>query len=161
VTAPAPLLQFRVAGTPTTRGSYAAVIRGSKPVLVESSNTNTRRWMAAVTAAAKVAMFEAGHPARLGGPLRVVLLVALPRPAAQKYPRPWHRNSGDVDKPARAALDAITNAGVWADDGLVMDLRIVKDYPGTKVAQTTPGIIVRIWHDTDDGLPTGQLELHP
>jgi hypothetical protein len=89
----------------------------------------------------------------------VLFLFALERPADPKYPRPTHRNAGDWDKLARAVGDDLKDAGVIADDGLITDGRVVKDYPGPRVLQTTPGALVRIWHDTDDGLPDGQLEL--
>ena len=63
-------------------------------------------------------------------------------------------------KLARAVMDALTDAGVWTDDARVTDLRVVKDYPGEPVAQSTPGVLVRVWR-ADQSAPevTGQVLL--
>lgn len=55
-------------------------------------------------------------------------------------PRPIQRF--DIDKLARAVLDALTSAGVWTDDDQVVDLHPTKHYaePGA----TSPGCSITI-----------------
>ena len=152
----APILQFRVAGLPRTQGSKRPGLTRHKdpalrrPILREQNSEAHAKWRNLVETAAKRAVADAGQAAPLAGPLRVVLLFALYRGRKPKYARPIGKNSGDVSKLARAVEDACTVAGVWVDDCLITDERIIKDYPGERVAQTSPGVIIRIWRVVAD-----------
>lgn len=154
----APLLQFRVAGLPVPQGSKIPQMSRHKdpnkrvPMLREDS-PKLKAWRDKVKHAARIALMEAGYPPPLEGPIRVVMLFALHKPAHGKYSRPIGKNHGDWEKLARAVDDACTEAKVWGDDAQVTDGRAVKDYPGPRVAQTSPGVIVRIWRADDDPLP--------
>ena len=140
----APVLQFRVAGLPVTQGSKRAVLRGKRAGLIDANDAKLRPWREAVRAVAADAW--GNHPP-IAGPVRVLVLFALHKPAsAPKSRRSWPMGarSGDVDKLARAVLDAITDAGVWRDDAQVVRLEVIKDYP-EHVEQMSPGAIVRLW----------------
>lgn len=165
MTGPTPALQFRVAGLPITQGSKTAFMTRHKDpaarraIMRDQNHDRVKPWREAVRSDA-VAAFPAGW-VPLDGPIRVVLLFALPRPAKPKYPWPIGANSGDVDKLTRAVFDALTDAGVWADDSRVVDERVIKDYPGERVAQNSPGVLIRIWRADDAAPPpsTGQIPL--
>ena len=154
----APALQFRVAGTPSTQGSkrgFAFTPKGggkTRAVVVDNNPKTLKPWRDAVRSTATEAW---GERPPIYGPVRVLILFALKKPgAAPKWRRIWPigARSGDVDKLARAVLDALTDAGVWRDDSQVVRLEVVKDYP-EHVDQLTPGAIVRLW-TVEDRPPT-------
>lgn len=159
----APELQFRVSGTPSTQGSKTGfVVKGKatgkyRAVIVDKNPKALKPWREAVRSDAVAAAGEGWVP--IGGPVRLALLFAMPKPVKPQHRWPIGANSGDVDKLARAVLDALTDAGVWADDARVVDLRVVKDYPGEAVAQTTPGVLVRVWRADQVEPEIGQLVL--
>ena len=41
----------------------------------------------------------------------------------------------------------------WRDDAQVVDLHVVKDYPGPAVAQTVPGVLITVHRVTDPAAP--------
>jgi Holliday junction resolvase RusA-like endonuclease len=47
----------------------------------------------------------------------------------------------DLDKLTRAVLDGLTRAGVWADDGQVVELRATKCYDDDH----PPGVDLWVW----------------
>lgn len=107
--------------------------------MVESGGDRLRLWRHAINDAARHARGIGGEPAV--GPVGVELHFRMRRPAsAPKRRRTWPvgARSGDVDKLARAALDAVTGVLV-IDDAQVVDLRVTKDWadaagPGVQVA---------------------------
>lgn len=74
----------------------------------------------------------------LAGPVGVTLRFLMPRPKAHYSARGGLKPSApdlvtkspDLDKMCRAVNDALTDAGVWADDGQVASLRATKQYVG-------------------------------
>jgi crossover junction endodeoxyribonuclease RusA len=154
-----PALQFRVVGLPVTQGSKRAVLRGARAGLIDANDAKLRPWREAVRAVATDAW---GNRPPVAGPVRVVVLFALHKPAsAPKTRRTWPMGarSGDVDKLARAVLDAMTDAGIWRDDAQVVRLEVVKDYP-EHLDQMSPGAIVRLWGvDESTPPPSGQIPL--
>ena len=154
-----PVLQFRVAGLPSTQGSKTGFVVTSKAtgkaraVVVDKNPKTLKPWREAVRSTAVEALPAGWVP--LDGPVRISLVFALPKPAKPSRRWPIGANSGDVDKLARAVLDALSDASVWSDDARVTDLRAVKDYPGEQVAQSTPGVLVRVWRA--DQTETGQV----
>ncbi|MBE7193762.1 MAG: RusA family crossover junction endodeoxyribonuclease [Gordonia polyisoprenivorans] len=106
-----------VPGKPAPQGSKRHVGRG---VLVESSK-EVGPWRE------RIALAAHSHARGLtAGPATVRLEFVMPRPqSAPKRSTPPATKRPDVDKLARACLDAIT--GVWiADDSHVVDLRATK-----------------------------------
>jgi crossover junction endodeoxyribonuclease RusA len=122
-----------VAGLPVTQGSKRAYVVNGRPVLAEQAGSQLKAWRYAMAMAAG----DTHHGPLLEGPVAVTLTFGLLKPAsAPKRRRTWPiaARSGDVDKLARAALDALTGV-VFADDAQVVELRVSKDYglPGVEV----------------------------
>lgn len=140
-----PGVRFRVAGRPMTQGSKTGIVVKGRAVLVETNRAALKPWREAVRSTALEHLGDTWQP--YPGPVHVRLLFALPKPAsAPKTRRTWPvgARSGDVDKLARACLDACTDAGVWRDDAQVVDLHVTKDYPGEHAGQLTPGVLVHV-----------------
>lgn len=68
--------------------------------------------------------FPTGPIMVLKGPLAVTLEVVCKRPQKLTSSIPV----GDVDNYAKAALDAVNDAGLWDDDKQVVSLRVSKRY---------------------------------
>ena len=124
-------LTFTAIGRARPQGSKRHVGRG---ILIEAANL--KPWRDTVTAAA-IGALDGADP--IEGPVSVGIAVAIARPAghygsgrnAQRLKpsaptSPTGRNTGDVDKLARAILDACTVARVWLDDSQVDELRVTK-----------------------------------
>jgi Holliday junction resolvase RusA-like endonuclease len=165
-----PWLSIRVHGSPAAQGSKRAVIHRStgRPVVIEQSK-KVKPWRADVRAAAEQACAAAG-PDRfpLAGPVAVDITFTLPKPAsAPKRRRTWPAVRPDLDKLVRSTLDALKSAGVYGDDGQVVQLGARKAYPGEHVqALTVPGAVIYLYTvrgdqpppSTTDGQPALNLE---
>ena len=96
--------------------------------------------------------------APLDGPLsvRMVFTVAKPK-SAPKRRRTWPATMPDLSKLARSTEDALTSAGIWADDARVVEYtRLAKVFPGEDPeALDVPGVRIEVAVLIDD--PT-QLE---
>jgi Holliday junction resolvase RusA-like endonuclease len=107
-----------------------AIPQGSKTVFngraVDANAKKLKPWRSEITLAAKRAAELAGITFEREESVIVYIVVFLPRPKTSKRTDP--NVKPDVDKLARAILDGISDAGVWADDCQVIDLRIVKGY---------------------------------
>lgn len=120
-----------VHGTPAPQGSKTRMPNGA---MVESSK-KVGPWRADVKAAA-----EATGSSMLLKPVAVDILFYLGRPASHYRTgkdtshlltgtAPAHpKGKPDVDKLARAVLDGLKAAGMYADDAQVIDLRAIKQY---------------------------------
>lgn len=139
--------EFFVAGLPVTQGSKSAiVVKGATPraVVVEGKTKKGRdsfhAWRVAV---AQEARHVADHVTT--DPVIVALEFTMLRPKSHPKSRrtwPTGARSGDVDKLARAVLDAITGV-IVADDSQVVGLSVTKRY-GTR-----PGLHVSTWSEVD------------
>lgn len=162
------VLSVHVAGTPKPQGSKRAFVvpakgdRKARAVVVDTDKGRgpQKDWRGSVTVAVQRELQASEDLAPDGwqplvGPLAVRLVFALPRPAsAPKTRRVWPSGRvGDVDKLARSVLDSMTDAGVWRDDAQVVDLHVVKDYPGPAVAQTVPGVLITVHRVADPAAP--------
>lgn len=130
-------IAIRVIGTPIPQGSKVANHFGHG--VRDANDAKLRPWRKHVTAQA-VDQFRYLQP--YTGPVRIWIRFTFTRPpshfgtgrnahrlrtTAPHYPGP---RCGDVDKLARAILDALTDAEVWGDDTQVVDLRARKFYAG-------------------------------
>jgi crossover junction endodeoxyribonuclease RusA len=132
-------LAFFVPGVPVAQGSKRHVGRG---VMVESSK-HLQPWRDSVISAA----LRVGENVRFHGPVEVKLDFTFPRPAnhygtgrnagiLKKTSPEFKQSAPDIDKLARAVLDALVQAGLLQDDALVVLLHAEKRYsdrPGARV----------------------------
>lgn len=129
-------LEFDVDGIPTPQGSKRAFVRNGRANLVEVAGASLKAWRQDVTVAASAAIRHHDW-VPLEEPLEVHVGFRLPRPKSRPDDD-WHATRPDVDKLARAVLDALTVAEVWRDDCYVADLRVFKRYadarPGASIA---------------------------
>lgn len=123
-----PAFIFSVHGMPITQGSKRAIpLKNGRIALVEQTGDRLKDWRHAINDEGRRAR---GDKPMLVGPVHVTIEFALPKPnAAPKKKRTWPigKRSGDLDKLARAALDALTNV-LFADDAQVVELYVRKDY---------------------------------
>lgn len=116
-------IEFWVPGVADTKGSYDTGRQGQIliPEAVKVRAEQIRR-------AAKKAMDETGWRTVDGrGAVEVEHCIWLPAPVGEPDTAvaTWPR-AGDADKIARLLWDALTKAGIWADDVQVVDARIRK-----------------------------------
>ena len=121
------MISITALGTPVPQGQISHSATGN------AYSTNAKRlkpWRAAI---AKAIISQAPDVATLDGPLAVALTIYLRRP--KKHYRtgklahvlrddapawPTSHQLGDIDKHQRAIFDALTEAGLIADDSLVV-----------------------------------------
>jgi Holliday junction resolvase RusA-like endonuclease len=126
-------LFVRVAGIPIPQGSMRGFVRGGRAILT-SDNPRLRFWRRDVT----IALAEARAGVCFTGPIRLIVTFALPRPTGHfgrrgLLPSAPARPIGardDLDKFVRAIGDSATDAGVWQDDGQVVELHADKRWAG-------------------------------
>ena len=140
------ILAIRVPGIPVPQGSMRGFVRGGK-VALTGDNPALRSWRRDVTDA-----FLAAGKITTAGPLWVVLEFAVLRPRGHfgtgrnaLNVRPtapgWPATRPDIDKLARAILDAGTVAGIWLDDGQVVVLEARKIFA---TSGHPPGVFIRV-----------------
>ncbi len=127
-------LQVTIEGPAPTQGSHRAYVRGARAVVVHDSAGLVPWRQRAVTLMRQVA------PRRpLAGPVAVEIIVYQRRPVAHYRGRQPERGlradaqrlpptGRDLDKTARACLDAATDAGWWTDDRQVASLLVERFY---------------------------------
>lgn len=136
----APLLEISVAGVPQPQGSKR-VFNG---VLVEGNDRTLRPWRGNIAGEARAAMGELTTTAE---PVFVMLGFLFARPRSHygtgrnasilKASAPAYKSTKpDVDKLARAVLDALTGI-VFVDDSQVASLTAWKDFG-------PPGVSIRV-----------------
>lgn len=150
------ICQFDVFGMPAPQGSkkFVGTNKAGRGALVESSK-KVRPWRQDVKAAAVMAretLWLAAavgtDPCPLDGPLWVSMVFTMPKPAsAPKRRQTWPDKKPDLSKLARSTEDAISDAGLWADDARVVEYaRLAKVFPGEDPdALPVPGVRVRVW----------------
>lgn len=144
VLTPPALLDITVYGDPAPQGSKRYLGVGSQGrVRMAESSKRVEPWRADIRAAIErkwQPVKDAGGRLPYGGPVTVHLEFYLLRPAGHwgtgrnshllRPGAPSHpHGKPDVDKLARAVLDAIGSTGlVWADDAQVVQLSAIKIY---------------------------------
>jgi Holliday junction resolvase RusA-like endonuclease len=117
-----------VYGTPIPQGSTKAFMRpGMKLPIVTADNVKTKPWRQAIVDASRE---QVAGQAPLDGPLSLRVVFYLPRPktAPKRVTEPAKKP--DTDKLLRAVMDALTAAGVWADDAQVVQVEARKVFAG-------------------------------
>ncbi len=141
------MITFVAHGVPAPKGSTKAFVRGGRAIVVNDCE-RTKPWQAVVMHAAIEAM--GGARLMATGPVAVGIEFRLPRPKSllkrDGTPRDERRAPAvkpDLDKLVRSILDAITDAGVWLDDGQVVSMFT------TKVYSSAPGVTVSVGRVTN------------
>lgn len=143
-------MMIKVYGQPATKGSMRCIgAHGGRGrhTLIPDNKPEHKVWHRKIMAAGKKAL-EKYEP--LTGPLAIDLTFTFDRPKSVKATsRPWPvtRSSGDVDKLARAVLDALDDAGLYDDDSQIVTATTAKCYtdtPGAVDRLDRPGVIIRI-----------------
>lgn len=125
-----PIVSVHVLGVPRPQGSLKVLPNGGVKY-----GDRVYEWRRLVTATVRHAL----DGERLGGPLVLHVVFELPRPAGHsgtgrnagqlRTSAPcWPTTAPDLDKLVRAIGDALTDAGVWADDAQVVEIRARKQY---------------------------------
>lgn len=117
-----------VPGTPAPQGSARAIVHKhtQRAVLIKDNNTRQKTWRGDVRDALTT---PGGQPlAYFPGPVAVELAFVMPRPKSTPKTRatPAAVKKPDLDKLVRAVFDAVTSAGVWADDSCAVDVHATK-----------------------------------
>ena len=149
-----PDLEIVAYGRPAPQGSKRHVGKG---VMVESSQ-HVKPWREDVRASALQAIQEArqtsGGPwVPLDGPLYLSMVFTVSKSAsAPKRRRTWPMRTPDLSKLCRSTEDALTTAGVWADDARVVEYaRLAKVFPlEDPDALDRPGVKIAIWLRTEE-----------
>lgn len=134
-----------VYGNPAPQGSkrFVGTARNGRGILVESS-AKVKPWRQDVKAAALEAR-NGSLP--LDGPLVARLVFTLPKPkSAPKRRQSWPDRKPDLSKLLRSTEDALTDAGVIADDARIVEFeRLAKVFPGEDPeALEVPGARIEI-----------------
>lgn len=137
-------LTFQVLGIPKGQPRVKAFKRGAHAGVYDPGTAD--EWKLYVRAGFIKAFAEINEPVvpPFSGPVAVTLNFYLPRPKAHfrangdlKPTAPiYHTGRPDLDNLVKAVLDALTNAGAWADDGIVALVSAGKGYgvqPGCEV----------------------------
>lgn len=139
------VIRIEVRGTPAPQGSKRFVgMAGGRGVMVESSK-KVKPWREDVRNAA-LAVRESMRLQVLDGPLNVHMAFTLPKPAsAPRTRRSYPCRKPDLSKLVRSTEDALTEAGIWADDARIVDLRCLKCFPlEHEYSMSSPGCIIVI-----------------
>lgn len=119
-------LRFQVFGRPAPQGSKTPTKYGG----FRESSKYLKPWRDAVALAAKQAMNEAQVFEPFSGPVSLNLTFFIERPAKSKW-GVYPAGTPDLSKLLRAVEDALTSAGVWADDALVVKAKVSKLWTGS------------------------------
>lgn len=134
-----------VYGHPAPQGSkkFVGLAKSGRGILVESSK-KVRPWRQDVKG---IALEVRAGAAPIDGPVRVRMIFTLPKPkSAPKRRRIWAMRLPDLSKLARSTEDALTEAGIWADDARVVEYeRLAKVFPNEDPeALESPGVRITI-----------------
>jgi Holliday junction resolvase RusA-like endonuclease len=141
-------MRIVVYGTPAPQGSKK-LVRNKHTNQTHTLETSPHLvpWRQDVKAAAEATLEAQGWPQPFQGAVVMRLVFTFTRPASVKrHKRPWPSVPPDLDKLARGVLDALTAAGVFRDDALVVEFtRLAKVYAGEDLeALDRPGVVIII-----------------
>jgi len=149
-------MRITVYGRPITQGSKTKTRWGMR----DANGDTLKPWRDNVRSAALTELLRIGMTTTAGFgtiPVIVDIRFSFARPAshygtgrnagvvkASAPPFPSSHSIGDLDKCARAILDALTDAGVFADDSQVVELDARKVWVGTDLALDRPGAVIDV-----------------
>lgn len=110
-------ITFFASGTPKAQPRVKAYVRGKRAGVYTPDTANEWKKIVGLSAKMGTQKFE--------GPISVTMDFFMPRPKTVKKGI-WHAQKPDIDNMAKAVLDALTDAGVLADDCIVVTLRLSK-----------------------------------
>lgn len=142
------MITIRVYGEAGPQGSkrFVGTSKAGRGIMIESS-AKVKPWREAV----KWAAMQSGARG-LDGPLWVSMVFTIKKPkSAPKRRRTWPATKPDLSKLARSTEDALTDAGIWADDARVVEyMRLAKVYPGEdRDALDRPGCVITIMTEAE------------
>ncbi len=139
-------IRIVVYGSPAPQGSksFKGLAKSGRAILTESSK-KVRPWRQDVKLAAKQVRAELGLPL-LDEPLLVRMIFTLHKPtSAPKRRQVFPSKIPDLSKLVRSTEDALTDAGIWRDDALVIECAAAKRYPGEGAdSLDAPGCVIEI-----------------
>jgi Holliday junction resolvase RusA-like endonuclease len=157
-------MEITVYGKPSPQGSkkFMGISKQGKGILLENS-PKLIPWRNAVCVAAQEELDRIGRPAPFACALQALMVFTFLRPSTVKRSkRPHVSVYPDLSKIIRATEDALTDAGVWKDDALVVKLEAWKTYENeTYGALDRAGCFLRIEPVVPLDMPPGRgyLEL--
>lgn len=143
------LFSVVVFGLPAPQGSKKAFRNQyTGRIQMTESSKKVKPWRDAVRSTVVDALAMAENWTPLDCPLELDMVFTMPKPAsAPKRRRTWPMRTPDLSKLARSTEDALTDAGLYADDARIVRYRnLAKVYPREDVnALASPGVVLRVW----------------
>lgn len=112
-----------IPGVPASKGSYRILHSKSGGGFLIPADKREKAWRQQIVEYVKKTGTRPYPPQT---PVNVTLTFHLPRP--KTVHRTYPSVKPDLDKLIRCVLDAITDSGLWADDGCVVELNARKIY---------------------------------
>lgn len=121
-------LLMRIPGVPIPQGSMRAYLppKSLRPQVVHDNAATLKPWRKKVEMLARAHM---RYRRPFTGPVECLYIFEMPRPATVDRARPSVKP--DLSKLIRAIEDSMTDARVWKDDALVVDIRARQFYAPT------------------------------
>lgn len=127
------MLTVWIPGTPKGQPRPRAFARGGKARVFDPGTAEG--WKSAIAYAVRDSLAVESHDLPFSGPVHVTLKCWFPRPKShytkkglRREAPTYHTAKPDSDNVLKAALDALTQIGVWTDDSQVCSLEVVKFY---------------------------------
>jgi Holliday junction resolvase RusA-like endonuclease len=143
-----PVLCFEVRGKPVPQGAIRHF--GAGRPSVHANQERLLPWREAVQHAAEATLAtltpEAQKLYPLSGPVRLDAWFTMPKPTSAPRTRTTYPTTRpDMSHLVRAVEDALTAAGVWTDDKLVVDGRSCKVFPDEEERSLhVPGVRIEV-----------------
>lgn len=142
-----PILRVEAIGSPVTQGSIRSLGKGRPSV--HSNAATLKPWRDTIVTAAREQMASEIWVTQwpVSGPVAVDITFTVKKSkGAPKTRRTWPDRRPDVDKLKRAVLDALKAAGVYGDDGQVVEGTARKAYPREHPqALDVPGVLIYVY----------------